>query len=164
MFKLQNNIVTIAPEELAVPEMRAIWDRDKSKDKGLAYKELSYIYFLCNFKSPYQSYPENKREQQVIHDFIRDDSWHPDEKITLAIEKYNEMQETPSMRLLRSARKTVDEISRDLQEMDDKSKTYTLANLGKIIESIDKLEEKVKKEITTESRVRGGGEAKTRER
>jgi len=166
VFHLENNVVKVAPELLNIPEFKVIWDRDKSKDKGVAYKEIFYIYFTTDYKSVYNAYPEHEREARVIKDFIRDDKWIPDDEIKAACIKYDELQVTPTLRLLQSARTATDKLSQFFLIQDPEHKNYTsnLEKLGRLIESMDKLEEKVKKEQTNSNRVRGGGEARTREK
>lgn len=168
LFELKNNLVVIEPQNLFIPEMKSIWDRDKSKTKDKAYKELSYIYYLVDYKSPYNSYPEDHREEIIIKDFIRDDKWKPDELITNAILKYSEFQETPSMRLMKAAKKAQDRITKYLdtgEGSDDiKELMMVIKEIGKAVESVDKIEDKVKKEITSSEKIRGGGQIKNRER
>lgn len=166
VFSLENNVVKVNPELLLVPEFEAIWVRDKSKDKGMAHKELAFVYFLADYKSVYTAYAPEEREEQIKKDFIRNSDWVKDIVVQAAIEKYERLQETPSLRLLRSARVASEKLSSFFLTQDPEHKFYTsnLEKLSKIIESIDKLEERVKKEETTSSRIRGGGDVKSRER
>jgi hypothetical protein len=168
LFELHNHLVVIRPESLVIPEMMAVWDRDKTKEKSKAYKELAYIYFMVDYKSPYNVYPDDIREQKVREDFVKDDSWKPDRLILTAAAKYEELQITPSMQTLKSARKGLDMVRRYFdnvnEDTDIKELMQALEKVGKSIEGLDKLEEKVKKEITTEEKVRGGGVVRERER
>jgi hypothetical protein len=68
--------------------------------------------------------------------------------------------------MLNSARLAVEKLSNYFKNSNPNDKFYTanLEKLGKIIESLDKLEEKVKKEQTSETKVRGGGFIRERER
>ena len=81
------------------------------------------------------------------------------------------------MRLLMDARAGVEKIRNyykevDLNETDDNGKkvnrlseiSTSLANLGKMVDSIDKLEERVKKEISISSKIRGDKEISEFER
>lgn len=168
LFTLKNNIVQIDPDTLAIPEFLVIYNRDKSKTKDLAYKELSYIYFKTDYKSPYQSYPENKREDALLKDFIRDSTWKADKAVLEAISKYEEFQQTPSMRLAKAIRKAQDKVTDYLDtgesDLDIKDYVSVIEKAGKMVESSDKVEDKVKKEITAAEKIRGGGAIKSRER
>ena len=46
LFDLKDRKVTFSPQALMIPELKLIWDTDKTKDKIEAIKKLSYIYFL----------------------------------------------------------------------------------------------------------------------
>ena len=166
VFILKNNIVQINTDFLVVPEFKELWDRDKSKTKERAYKELSYAYFMADYKSPYNVYPEDQREEAILKDFIRDAEWKPDDLVKQAVNRYIEFQDTPTLRLVRAARKAVEKliIFFETEGTDHKSFTSNLKELGNITKSLDMLEEKTKKEQTSEERIRGGGEIKTRER
>jgi len=166
LFNLQDNIVRIDPDSLSVPQMKAIWDRDKNKNKETAYQELSYVYFLADYKSPYNVYPESIRPNEIQKDFIRNDKWKPDELILQAIKKYKELQETPVIKLLNAARSAVHKVTKYLtdKDMDDRNYTKELEKIGKIIDSLDRLEDKVKKDIKINEKIRGGGDISSRER
>ena len=177
LFDLKDDKLIINPDSLSIPAFKEIWDRDESEDKSKAYNEICYIYHMCDFKSPYAAHEESKREKEIIKDFIKKEGWKPDKKLSLCIEKYKKFQSTHSMRLLSSARDVVDKMAGyfrkvDFEEMDEEGRPiYTakdvsanLEKIGKIIESLDKVEEKVKKEITVQSHIRGGGQAGMYER
>lgn len=166
LFSIKNNIVQIDPNHLAIPEMLVIWESDKSKNKESAYKALSYVYFLCDYKSPYYSYPEDVREEQVIKDFVRDPKWKVTEEIKQACIKYNEFQETPVIRMVKAGRKAVEKLIKFFEDegYNHKSFTSNLEKMGNIIKSLDVLEERAKKENVTTEKIRGGGEILDRER
>ena len=104
-FDIQGDSVTFTPEFLAVPEFKAIWDRDRTKAKAKATKELSYIVFLCDntIRNPYKGYAENVREGILKESFIKDKEWKPDSKLEEAIDRLRELFKTPSSRLVASA-------------------------------------------------------------
>jgi mevalonate pyrophosphate decarboxylase len=177
LFDLKDNHLVLHPDALSIPPFREIWERDESKDKSQAYKELCYIFHTCDFKSPYAAHESNRREKEVIKDFIKEDGWKPDDELLLCVDKYKSFQSTHSMRLLASAREVVDKMCGYFEEVDftllddndrpvynAKDVTANIEKIGKIIESLDKVEEKVKKEITSQSHIRGGGEAGMYER
>jgi hypothetical protein len=41
------------PEILLIKEFKALLDRDKTKHKDKAFRELTYIYLALDWKSPY---------------------------------------------------------------------------------------------------------------
>lgn len=170
IFDLKEGKVVINPNKLAVPIFKDIYERDKSKDKEKAFKELSYIYFLVDFKSPYDSYPDNIKEETIKRDIMKNSKWVPDELIVEAIKKYEEFQETPILRLIKSSKLSCDKLSDyfknvDFTDTDDTGKLiYTakdvvanLSSVGKVAESLDKLEELSKKQLKKDTKIRGGG-------
>jgi hypothetical protein len=61
-----NEIIVNEPEILLVKEFAALWDKDRnktSKDKKgtkrtRAFRELTYIWLMCDWSSPYADYAE----------------------------------------------------------------------------------------------------------
>tara|TARA_R100000406_G_C3094800_1_gene120445 strand:+ start:636 stop:1178 length:543 start_codon:yes stop_codon:yes gene_type:complete len=171
LFDLRDGQVVLNAESLAIPIFNKIWKRDKSKDKEKANREIAYIYFMCDFNSPYMAYPNTKRREVVLTDFMRDVKWKEDKEIEDAMSKYLEFQETHTMRLMKAARGAADKLASyfehiDFREMGENGKplynakdvAINLEKVGSIVESLDKLENKIKKEIKSDSRVRGGGD------
>jgi hypothetical protein len=166
LLTLKDHKLEINPDILVIPEFNKIWTRDKSKGKEKAYKEMIYVFYMFDFKSPYASYPEQERKEKIVND-IMGANWKPDKQLEQLCETYvfNQEMSSPSLRLLNSARQSVhrlaDWLNKVTYEGDDATDpakvSKTLSEIGKVIDSINKLEEKVKKEVTTSSRQRGGG-------
>jgi len=169
LFDLKDRNVIVSPEALLIPEFKDIWKRDKTKDKLKAMRELSYVYFVCDYKSPYRSsFTLNRLEVMVAKDFMKDESYTPDSKISAAVDKYKELQKTPSMMLLDASLKTVHNLidylqNVDLQERDKNDRpiykpsdvTSSLKNIGGIVESLSKVRESVEKEMSEQATLRG---------
>ena len=169
LFDLRDFKVTISPRALLIPEFRTLWDRDKSKDKDKALQELAYVYYLSDFKSPYLlSLDMSIVSDTVAKDFMKDESYKPDQEVEEAISKYKELQITPSMRLLTASLTTVNRLTDyleevDLNERDDKNKpiykpsdiTNSRKSIGGIVESLTKVRDQVEKEITKSGTLRG---------
>jgi hypothetical protein len=177
LFDFKDYKVVISPDAVAIPAFKTIWERDKTKEKHKATQELSYIYFVNDFKSPYSIYPEEDRRAKVLSDFIKNPDWVMDAELKIAEEEYNEFQKTYSMRFLESARGLADKLTAyfdevDFHATDERGKpTYSatdavrnLKEVGNVIESLDKVEEKVKKEIDSQTKVRGKKVIRDRER
>ena len=166
IFSIENSKIKIQTDCLLIPQFAIIHNRDKSKEKTKAIQELSYVYFMADYKSTYIAYPESTRKTQIIQDIFKDSKWEADDDIITAIKKYEELQETPTLRMLKGARKAqeaitkyYEEVSQDPDKVNSKSVgaiAMSLEKMGKIAESIDKLEDKVRREIQTEGRSKGG--------
>lgn len=177
IFDYSNYKVILKPDSVVIPPFIDIWQRDKTKGKHKATKELSYVYFVCDFKSPYSIYSDIDRPAKVKEDFIKDKDWKPDAMILAAMDKYNEFQETYTMKFLKKARGGVDKLSAyfdevNFHEVDEKGNpvykatdlSRNLKDVGNIIESLDKVENQVKKEIDTKSKIKGKKNIRGRER
>ena len=167
LFSLKNNQVIIDPEVLFIPQLKEIWDSDKSKDKATAYKELAVIYYFTDYKSPYMVHAEDLRMKTIIEDFVKDPKWRPDERIVAAIAKYKTFQYTPAIRLLDGAHQACDKLTKYFLDVDlnktnkmgqlihkstDLSKN--LKEVGAIVSSLNVIKEQIKKEVMTK-RVKG---------
>ena len=184
LFTIKSNNVHFSPEALLIPEFKALWDRDKStgRMKVSATEELAYVFFMTDYQSPYMVYPEEERKAIVKKEqVVSRPRWKPDAVVMLAIEKYESLQQTPSLRLLRAFNGTLDKmtacfenINFDPKAIDEDGKKVPVADMGKTLESTGKiskalaaiadLEKKVKSEQNVDSTIRGGGEAGDYER
>ena len=59
LFFISDNKILPTPETLLIKEFENIWNRDKTKTKDIALKELAYIYFISDYKSIYNNYLDN---------------------------------------------------------------------------------------------------------
>ncbi len=169
LFELNHQTPSITTEALLIPEFKKLWDRDKSKDKSKAFNELSYIYFATDYKSLYLTYDDDYRLEKLGQDFMKDPKFKPDKDMISAMDKYKELQKTPSMSFLEDARNAVSSIRKyfrgiDWTERDQSGKatykikevTSALKDCEGILTTLDKLTEKVAKEQSLNGRARGG--------
>jgi len=171
LFDLKNGNIILNPDSLVLPGFREIWKKDKTKGKDKATREISYVYFMCDYNSPYSVYPIHKRRDVICKDFMQDAKWKETPEVSEAISRYKDFQETHTMRLMRAAKGAADKLAGyfeaiDFLKVDDNGKpvytakdvAYNLEKVGHIVDSLDKLEVRIKKEVKSESRVRGGGD------
>jgi len=162
----------INPKALLIPEFNDIYRRDRTSAKKHALKEFAYVYFMADYNSEYNAYGLSKQEQLGIDIFTRK-SYKPDPLIKKAIDKYEKLQETPSMQYLKAIRNRVQRViyfldSAEVKEGPDKDSTYTnpfikidkltkvFNELEDVIEKLEKWEKKVFEE-EEEMKIRGGG-------
>ncbi|MBU1235108.1 MAG: hypothetical protein KKC77_19645 [Proteobacteria bacterium] len=172
LFSLDNGRVTYTPEALMIKEFRAIWDKDMSKHKEYAVEEFAYVFYMSDYKSPYLSYDLDARENKIVTDVITKKGWVPGEHIKAAITKYKELQETPSMGLLKDAEMALDKIRyyfRNVDVTDDENGTTTknlifnVEKLGGVMKGLSLLRDMVDKEVSENNRMRGDGKLGLRE-
>ena len=135
LFDYKDYSVILHPDSVAIPPFKELWERDKTKTKHQATKELSYVYYVADFKSPYAIYSEYEKEHKVKQDFIKDPKWIPDAVVLAAIDKYNEFQNTYTMRFLKSARGLCEKLQAyfdevNFHDVDDKGKPIYNAKDG----------------------------------
>ena len=171
LFELVAQQPLITTEALLIPAFKKVWDIDKSKDKGQAIKELAYVYLTTDYKSIYSNFPTDIKIDTVTKDLFNG-KFTPSKEVQEAIKKYEELQDTFNMRFLKSAKAAAEKTmgyfeSIDYTERDVKGNlvykvkevTGALKDCAGVIETLDKLIEKVSKEQKLkESRTRGGGE------
>ena len=172
IFDIINGHAMPSPEALLVPEFKVIWDRDKSKDKHDAIRDLSYIVFMVDesINNPYRGYNSIERPRVLARDFYGSEQLEEDPKVEAAINKYREISETTSVRLLKAAKFAAQKLedwfySVDFKKLDDRGKplfssrdlSANLGRMGDILKSLNSLEEFLRKE-QADSKVRGGGE------
>lgn len=168
MFDLKDNKLVLAADQLSVPFIRAIWESDTSKTKEDAFREISYVFHMSDFKSSYASYPENVRREKITAELFKDKKWKPSKLVEEAIVKYRELSITPTMGLVEDAYCLIDKLRTyfrdvDFSETDEQGKPKysakdalsNLGNLGKVVDTVNSLKEKVDKEITSKTTVRG---------
>ena len=102
IFDIVSGEVIIDPSRLMIPEFKALWQRDKTKDKQRVTKELAYIVFSYDLSAdnPYRGYSEYERDIVLKRDLFNDPNWVPDDKITAAIDKFKKLMETTNTRVL----------------------------------------------------------------
>lgn len=171
LFTLVNQQPLITTEALLIPVFKKIWDLDKTKDKGVAIKELSYVYLTTDYKSIYASFPTDIKIDTIKKDLFNG-KYTPSKEVQEAIKKYEELQDTFNMRFLKSAKQaaektmgyfeTIDYSERDVKGnlvYKVKEVTSAIKDCGGIIDTLDKLIDKVAKEQKLQgSRSRGDGE------
>ena len=182
LFDNANNKVTInEPEVLLIKEFAALWtnERNKTKEdpkgiyKSRAYRELTYIWLMIDWASPYSDYAEQDRHQACLQDAnLSEDEW-ADPVFRAACRKYRDMQnESRALKLIKAAQGVVDKITDyfdtiDLSERDSITgrpiwKTNDvmkeMQSVSKVVDELKSLEYMYKKEQEEETGVRGEGD------
>ena len=172
---IKNNVPKPSPETLTIPEFRALWSRDNHKHKTAAVEDISYVYHMMDWQSPYRAYSPEERGAVIIKDLIvTRPRWKEDALVKAAMVKYDEMQMTPTLRFLQSIQKAMEEMIKyfnnvnfDPEKKDDDGKKVPVSNIKNVMESVTKaagtlktikeLTDRVKAEQDTVENIRGGG-------
>lgn len=166
-----NRLEINEPEILLIKEFKALFDRDKSKNKARLWKELTYIYLAIDWKSLYNQYSEQERHQESLSDSGITEEEFNDPLFREACRKYKALQDSnKSIKMLRAAMNAADQFIDyfndivDLNERDVSGKPIftaekvmkEVAMLNKVHEELIVLENRVKKELAEKSTLRAG--------
>ena len=168
LFKYDAYEVTIEPEALMLAPFKAIYDRDKHKDKALAKQELAYLYFMGDPRSDYQYIVDAEvRSQEITKGLGMPAKWKPDKVVERALVFYESFKPI-SAGLLEDTRYVVEKLRQELRTMDfnerdDKGKpvhtlqsiTATLKQIPSLAKDLDEAERTLSKDIIAESKARG---------
>ncbi len=171
IFHLEGDIPVIKPQGVFVPELKAIWDKDKSAGKTKAKKYFIYIYHMVNMKSVYADQPLEDRHNTLVRDYFGKKTWEPTKEVTKAMEKYRDLITTPEMRLLQDAVNMANNLSKHIRELNFSEKNEKgdyindtnkaigyIKALGPAVESLEKLRLKVEKGINEKNNNRANVE------
>jgi len=114
----KDGVLTISPEAYSLLPFKAIWDRDKSKDKEIALKELSLVYFYCDVKSIYLITPEEDRITEIAKDIGLGSKWKKTKEIDDAIKFYKEKSRSIIIELYEASVQSANHVSEYLKNTD----------------------------------------------
>lgn len=148
--------VSVSPYALTIRVYKEVYARDKSPNKLKAIRELSYVYHMADVRSPYSAQPEPERMLTLKLDLFGAEAWEPDSKVADAIAHYRQTHETMNVKLLRSAQNAVYKLIGYFDQVDfagdeeasksAKELTATLGSIGKLVESLQTVADKVSSE------------------
>jgi len=170
LITIDNNVAIPSAYTMTIIEFEELVKRDKSKGKNTASKELAYVYFMEDHRSPFAVYGKDERHGEVlVNVFGPDSTWEADKKVKAACDVYRGLIETSAVRLLKAARESVRKLQKyfetvDLTMMDDNGKPIfhakdliaNLSNMGKVVNGLTDLEDLVKKQEQQANSNRGG--------
>lgn len=166
---------------LLVKEFKDLWDQGRNKCKEdktgkeriRAMKELTFIYLMLDFKSPYFQFVERDKYEAALADSGLDESDLKDPVFIAAYNKYDQIQNAdPILSLIKTAYNTLFKMRVHLDNIDftdtdgdgrpiykPKDVVADLASIAKMRAQLQELEETHKKDImAAESKVRGDAE------
>lgn len=117
VFDNAENKLRIEEESvLLIKEFKDLWNIERNKCKEdktgklrlKAYKELTYIYLVLDFKSPYFQYLEKDKHEAALEDSGLTETDLKDPVFLAAFRKYKEIQNAdPILSLIKTALKTL---------------------------------------------------------
>lgn len=172
LLELDGDDIKITAEARLIVEFKKLIDEDRTKANTKVKQQFTYIYFFCEFESPYAKYPELERQAKIVEDLNLDMKNVKIQSVKAAVIKYEELSMTLSSLLLRDAESSVQKLREyfrnvDLLETNEKgalmySAKDLMANLksvGDVVKGLKVLKEEIKKEQVEVSSIKGGGMA-----
>lgn len=168
LFKYEGYQLTISEEAMLLKPFKALWKRDKTRDKSVAMQELGYIYFMEDPRSDYMMFLDREERDKQIRqgEGIKDD-WKPDAAVQEAMAFYSNFK-TDAALLLEKTRKNVKKIEDILDSINVEEQEDPLVALDKLVNITAKLpklsldiaeaEKKMVSEITQSDQIRGNQE------
>lgn len=160
LFDVIGGKVVIHEDALGIPSFRTIWDNDR--DKKHATDILSYIVLQNKWNSPYvQSITDDvERSKRLKLQLFKDINYKLTPEEQIAENEFILLQTTPTLKMLENIRLKLDSISRyyrdslgeELDERKIKDLLAGIGSVGKVLETIEKLETTVKAEETVISK------------
>lgn len=180
IFDNSNNRINVnEPEILLIKEFKDIWESKRNitktdktgEQKTLAFRELTFIYLMLDWQSPYADYYEQDRYNASLIDSDLLQEEYDDPLFRAACRKYRAIQdENMALKCLQAAKGTINKFidyftDINPQERDPESGKpiykvkdimAELTKLNELFESFKALEYQVKKEKEQESSNRAG--------
>ena len=165
-MKLQDDLIHITNDEV----MPSAYALTILEFKNLSVKDLAFIYFMVDHRSPFAVYEWEQRLIEVKNSIFGEKSkFKPSAKILGACDKYEKLIETSAVRLLKAAKESVVKLEKyfrdiDLTLVDDNGRPIfhakdligNLEKMGKVVDGLTRLEDIVKKEEQAANTNRGG--------
>lgn len=163
IFELKDHQLIPTIECYTFPELKVLIDRDKTKEKTKAFKEIGFVFHMCDPDSNFYNYPPSVKEEEIKKSYLQDSKFKQDKEIKAAIVAYKEAKETAKQRMLNMWTEKMDEITDYIKELpvdDDSIKLLMEAasKVGNIISTIDKIEDSLEKGKVKEDKRRGKSE------
>lgn len=147
LFEVKNWQLQVSEEAWGLLPFKEILDRDKTKEKEVAMKEMLFIYFYNDIRSNYLLMDEADRINEIKKDIGLDADWEMDEIIQVASDFYKKNSSSVIEELykntLESARDIGDYLKNTkalLAERDNNGRPiYDVAKITSAVQKVPKL-------------------------
>ena len=151
----------VADEAFLVRPIRELFEEDKTKRKEKFWRQISYLWFMCDPRSSYMYLTNDvERSVEVKRQEGFDKDWEPSSLLKEAMEVYRRQVVTTSAILLEGMRKGIDKLSSFLSTTDftDKtvaSMTSALRQIPELARALVDAEKSLAKDFDIEDKARG---------
>ena len=151
----------VADEAFLVRPIRELFQKDKSKRKEEFWRQISYLWFMCDPRSSYQYLTDPiERSVEIKKQEGLGADWEPSDLLKEAMDVYRKQTITTSAILLEGMRKGIDKLSSFLSttEFTDKtvaSMTSALRQIPELAKALSEAEKSLAKDFETDDKARG---------
>ena len=151
----------VADEAFLVRPIRELFQKDKSKRKEGFWRQISYLWFMCDPRSSYQYLTDPiERSVEIKKQEGLGDDWEPSDLLKEAMDVYRKQTITTSAILLEGMRKGIDKLSSFLSTtaFTDKSvasMTSALRQIPELAKALSDAEKSLAKDFETDDKARG---------
>lgn len=159
----------IADEALLVRPIRELFLKDKSKKKEEFWKQISYLWFMCDPRSSYMYLVSSEdRAKEIKKQEGLGEDWEPSELLQEAMDIYRTQATTTASILLESMRKGIEQLRKFFSEFDlfalDKNDrpiyqvstmTAALKQVPELAKALIEAEKELAKDFETDDKARG---------
>ncbi len=162
----------IADEALLIRPIRVLFEKDKSKKKEDFWRQISYLWFMCDPRSTYMYLTDSSaREKEIKIQEGLGESWEPSEDLKEAMDIYRKQVITTSAVLLEGMRKGIDKLTEffknfNINEVDKNGRpiyqvstmTSALKQVPELAKALSDAEKALAKDFATDDKARGNTE------
>lgn len=154
-FDIKQGKLIVRAQDLTVPILKEIYERDTTKLKTKALQELLYIYHMADVDSPYADMQENVKEGHIKRAIFGEGKARIDTKVMDAIEEYMECNINVLDRVIYDFNKKIDNLRLQINEAKINDTNVDkiierMKNFDKLLEAKEKIElRQQKKSIVT---------------
>lgn len=131
-------------EAWGISAFKKLLDRDKTKEKEKAIKDMLYVYHFCDIRSDFAIYTDKEKVDILKAELNLDSKWTHDKHIEEAVRVYRKYSETTIQRLYKQALKAANDVGDYLEgtdlllnERDNNGRIVT--DIAKITGSLEKV-------------------------
>lgn len=172
LFEMKNWNLQVAEEAWGISAFSKILKRDKSKQKEIAMKEMSFVWFFADIKSNYNYIADTEeRVAEIKNDISLPEKWEYDEVMQEAVRVYIKNSQSVIEKLYLQSLKAAQDVGNYLENTDvllaeRNDKGGVITDIAKITGSLEKVpkimgmlkaayKEVVKEQEETENRQKG---------
>ena len=159
----------VADEAFLIRPIRELFEEDKSKNHEKFWRQMSYLWFMCDPRSSYMYLTnEEDRSAEVKKQEGFGDDWQPSDKLVEAMDRYKSLVVTTSALLLQDVRLGIDNLRTffrtvNLSETDKNGKpvyqvssvTGALRQSFELVKMLSEAEKELAKDFESENSARG---------